>query len=406
MNVEALREEFPIVKEKINGKQLVYLDNAATTQKPLCVIEAMSNYYLHHNANVHRGVHTLSQIATDMFEKVREQVRSYLNAAQSSEIIYTKGATEGLNLIAETLSQTLKVGDEIIISESEHHSNIVPWQLVAEKRGLVLKVIPMNDEGCLQVEELDSLITERTRVISVAQVSNSLGVVHDLKTIISKARAFGGDKIKIVVDGAQGIVHSKVDVRELDCDFYCFSAHKLYAPMGVGIVYGKQEILETLPPYQGGGEMIKEVSFDKTTFNVPPYRFEAGTPSVADVIGLGAALEFLEGIGLDKIFAYEDEIMNYAQSRLKAIDGVRIYAESAHKAGSISFNVGNVHPFDVGTLLDQLGIAIRTGHHCAQPVMKHFGIPGTARASFALYTTKADIDALVNGLERIIPMLL
>lgn len=406
MNVEALREEFPILKEKINGKQLVYLDNAATTQKPLCVIEAMSNYYLHHNANVHRGVHTLSQIATDMFEKVREQVRSYLNAAQSSEIIYTKGATEGLNLIAETLSQTLKVGDEIIISESEHHSNIVPWQLVAEKRGLVLKVIPMNDEGCLQVEELDSLITERTRVISVAQVSNSLGVVHDLKTIISKARAFGGDKIKIVVDGAQGIVHSKVDVRELDCDFYCFSAHKLYAPMGVGIVYGKQEILETLPPYQGGGEMIKEVSFDKTTFNVPPYRFEAGTPSVADVIGLGAALEFLEGIGLDKIFAYEDEIMNYAQSRLKAIDGVRIYAESAHKAGSISFNVGNVHPFDVGTLLDQLGIAIRTGHHCAQPVMKHFGIPGTARASFALYTTKADIDALVNGLERIIPMLL
>lgn len=406
MNVEALREEFPILKEKINGKQLVYLDNAATTQKPLCVIEAMSNYYLHHNANVHRGVHTLSQIATDMFEKVREQVRSYLNAAQSSEIIYTKGATEGLNLIAETLSQTLKVGDEIIISESEHHSNIVPWQLVAEKRGLVLKVIPMNDEGCLQVEELDSLITEKTRVISVAQVSNSLGVVHDLKTIISKTRAFGGDKIKIVVDGAQGIVHSKVDVRELDCDFYCFSAHKLYAPMGVGIVYGKQEILETLPPYQGGGEMIKEVSFDKTTFNVPPYRFEAGTPSVADVIGLGAALEFLEGIGLDKIFAYEDEIMNYAQSRLKAIDGVRIYAESAHKAGSISFNVGNVHPFDVGTLLDQLGIAIRTGHHCAQPVMKHFGIPGTARASFALYTTKADIDALVNGLERIIPMLL
>lgn len=406
MNVEALREEFPILKEKINGKQLVYLDNAATTQKPLCVIEAMSNYYLHHNANVHRGVHTLSQIATDMFEKVREQVRSYLNAAQSSEIIYTKGATEGLNLIAETLSQTLKVGDEIIISESEHHSNIVPWQLVAEKRGLLLKVIPMNDEGCLQVEELDSLITEKTRVISVAQVSNSLGVVHDLKTIISKARAFGGDKIKIVVDGAQGIVHSKVDVRKLDCDFYCFSAHKLYAPMGVGIVYGKQEILETLPPYQGGGEMIKEVSFDKTTFNVTPYRFEAGTPSVADVIGLGAALEFLEGIGLDKIFAYEDEIMNYAQSRLKAIDGVRIYAESAHKAGSISFNVGNVHPFDVGTLLDQLGIAIRTGHHCAQPVMKHFGIPGTARASFALYTTKADIDALVNGLERIIPMLL
>lgn len=406
MDIEAIRKEFPILNEQINGKPLVYLDNAATTQKPGCVIEAMSNYYQHYNANVHRGVHSLSQIATEMFEKVREQVRKYLNANKTSEIIYTRGTTEGLNLIAETLTQSMQIGDEIILSESEHHSNIVPWQLVAEKRGLNIKVIPMNEQGELRLEVLDELICEKTKVISVAQVSNSLGVVHDLKTIISKARKILGNKIRIVVDGAQGIVHSKVDVQELDCDFFCFSAHKLYAPMGIGVVYGKEEILETLPPYQGGGEMIKEVSFDKTTFNVAPYRFEAGTPSVADVVGLGAALQFLERIDLDEVFAHENEIMTYAQERLSAINGVNIYAKNAHKAGSLSFNVGNVHPFDVGTLLDQLGIAIRTGHHCAQPVMKHFGIPGTARASFALYTTKSEIDSLAEGLEKIIPMLM
>lgn len=406
MDVEAIRKEFPILNETINGKPLVYLDNAATTQKPKCVIEAMSDYYYHYNANVHRGVHSLSQIATDMFEKVREQVRKYLNANKTSEIIYTRGTTEGLNLLAETLTQNLQIGDEIILSESEHHSNIVPWQLAAEKRGLNIRVIPMNNEGMLQIECLDELINEKTKIISVAQVSNSLGVVHDLKSIISKARSLGGNELRVVVDGAQGIVHSKVDVQELDCDFYCFSAHKLYAPMGVGIVYGKEAILETLPPYQGGGEMIKEVGFDKTTFNVAPYRFEAGTPAVADVVGLGAALSFLERLDLNEVFAYEDEIMSYAQERLSAIDGVNIYAKSAHKTGSLSFNVGKVHPFDVGTLLDQLGIAIRTGHHCAQPVMKHFDIPGTARASFALYTTKSEIDALANGLERIIPMLM
>lgn len=406
MDIEAIRKEFPILNETINGKPLVYLDNAATTQKPKCVIEAMSDYYYHYNANVHRGVHSLSQIATDMFEKVREQVRKYLNANKTSEIIYTRGTTEGLNLLAETLTQNLQIGDEIILSESEHHSNIVPWQLAAEKRGLNIRVIPMNNDGVLQIECLDELINEKTKIISVAQVSNSLGVVHDLKSIISKARSLGENELRVVVDGAQGIVHSKVDVQELDCDFYCFSAHKLYAPMGVGIVYGKEAILETLPPYQGGGEMIKEVSFDKTTFNVAPYRFEAGTPSVADVVGLGAALSFLERLDLNEVFAYEDEIMSYAQERLSAINGVNIYAKNAHKTGSLSFNVGNVHPFDVGTLLDQLGIAIRTGHHCAQPVMKHFGIPGTARASFALYTTKSEIDALANGLERIIPMLM
>lgn len=405
MDLAALRKEFPVLEEKVNGKPLVYLDNAATTQKPRCVIEAMSDYYLHHNANVHRGVHTLSQKATDMFENVRAKVRDYLCASKSSEIIYTRGTTEGLNLLAETLTQSMKEGDEILLTESEHHSNIVPWQIAAQKRRLLIKVIPIDDNGELQIDKLESLINKRTKILSLAQVSNSLGVVHPLDKIIPLARSLGEKGLKIIVDGAQGIVHSKVDVKKMDCDFYCFSAHKLYAPMGIGIVYGREEILSTLPPYQGGGEMIESVDFDKTTFNVPPYRFEAGTPSVADVIGLGAALDFLNALDLDEVFAHEQEILNYAQEGLKSIKGVRVYAEKAPKAGSLSFNVENVHPFDVGTLLDQLGVAIRTGHHCAQPVMKHFNIPGTARASFALYTTKEEIDILLSSLGRVIPML-
>lgn len=405
MDLAALRKEFPVLEEKVNGKPLVYLDNAATTQKPRCVIEAMSDYYLYHNANVHRGVHTLSQKATDMFENVRAKVRDYLCASKSSEIIYTRGTTEGLNLLAETLTQSMNEGDEILLTESEHHSNIVPWQIAAQKRRLLIKVIPIDDNGELQIDKLESLITKRTKLLSLAQVSNSLGVVHPLDKIIPLARSLGEKDLKIIVDGAQGIVHSKVDVKKMDCDFYCFSAHKLYAPMGIGIVYGREEILSTLPPYQGGGEMIESVDFDKTTFNVPPYRFEAGTPSVADVIGLGAALDFLNALDLDEMFAHEQEILNYAQEGLKSIKGVRVYAETAPKAGCLSFNVENVHPFDVGTLLDQLGVAIRTGHHCAQPVMKHFNIPGTARASFALYTTKEEIDILLSSLGRVIPML-
>lgn len=405
MDLAALRKEFPVLEEKVNGKPLIYLDNAATTQKPRCVIEAMSDYYLHHNANVHRGVHTLSQRATDMFENVRAKVRDYLCADKSSEIIYTRGTTEGLNLLAETLTQSMKEGDEILLTESEHHSNIVPWQIAATKRRLVVKVIPIDDNGELQTDELESLITKRTKILSLAQVSNSLGVVHPLDKIIPMARTIGGKDLKIIVDGAQGIVHSKVDVKKLGCDFYCFSAHKLYAPMGIGIVYGREEILSTLPPYQGGGEMIESVDFDKTTFNVPPYKFEAGTPSVADVIGLGAALDFLNSLNMDEVFAHEHDILNYAQEGLKSIEGVKVYAEKAPKAGCLSFNVENVHPFDVGTLLDQLGVAIRTGHHCAQPVMKHFDIPGTARASFALYTTREEIDILLSSLQRVIPML-
>lgn len=405
MDISAIREDFPLLKEKVNSKPLIYLDNAATTQKPDKVIDTIDYYYRHQNANVHRGVHTLSQKATDLFEAVREQVCKFINARESSEIVFTRGATEGLNLLAETLTQSMKEGDEILLSESEHHSNIVPWQLAAQKRGLVIRVIPIDDEGMLRYDMLEELLGERTKVVSIAHISNSLGVVNDVKAIFAKIRHKCGKGVKTIVDGAQGIVHRKVDVQDMNCDFYCFSAHKLYAPMGIGVVYGKQELWESMPPYQGGGEMIKDVDFSGTTFNVPPYKFEAGTPAVAEVAGLGAALNYLEKVGLDDIFAHEDMIMNYAQERLSNIKGVKTYAAKATKAGSLSFNVEGLHPFDVGTLLDQMGVAIRTGHHCAQPVMKHFNIPGTARASFALYTTKEEIDIFINALERVIGML-
>lgn len=405
MDISAIREDFPLLKEKVNGKPLIYLDNAATTQKPDKVIDTIDYYYRHQNANVHRGVHTLSQKATDLFEAVREQVCKFINARESSEIVFTRGATEGLNLLAETLTQSMKEGDEILLSESEHHSNIVPWQLAAQKRGLVIRVIPIDDEGMLRYDMLEELLGERTKVVSIAHISNSLGVVNDVKAIFAKIRHKCGKGVKTIVDGAQGIVHRKIDVQDMNCDFYCFSAHKLYAPMGIGVVYGKQELWESMPPYQGGGEMIKDVDFSGTTFNVLPYKFEAGTPAVAEVAGLGAALNYLEKVGLDDIFAHEDMIMNYAQERLSNIKGVKTYAAKVTKAGSLSFNVEGLHPFDVGTLLDQMGVAIRTGHHCAQPVMKHFNIPGTARASFALYTTKEEIDIFINALERVIGML-
>ncbi len=405
MDISAIREDFPLLKEKVNGKPLIYLDNAATTQKPDKVIDTIDYYYRHQNANVHRGVHTLSQKATDLFEAVRGQVCKFINARESSEIVFTRGATEGLNLLAETLTQSMKEGDEILLSESEHHSNIVPWQLAAQKRGLVIRVIPIDDEGMLRYDMLEELLGERTKVVSIAHISNSLGVVNDVKAIFAKIRHKCGKGVKTIVDGAQGIVHRKVDVQDMNCDFYCFSAHKLYAPMGIGVVYGKQELWESMPPYQGGGEMIKDVDFSGTTFNVPPYKFEAGTPAVAEVAGLGAALNYLKKVGLDDIFAHEDMIMNYAQERLSNIKGVKTYAAKVTKAGSLSFNVEGLHPFDVGTLLDQMGVAIRTGHHCAQPVMKHFNIPGTARASFALYTTKEEIDIFINALERVIGML-
>lgn len=412
MDIREIKKDFPILGINVNKKPLIYLDNAATTQKPIQVIEAISDYYRNYNANVHRGVHTLSQIATDKFEAVREQIKNFINAKESSEIIYTRGTTESINLLASSLTKTLQEGDEIIISESEHHSNIVSWQLNCEARNIKIKVLPIRDDGSYDLDELENLVTKNTRIVSLAQVSNSLGVIHRVKEIFQRVRGIFQRKKEInqrdiltIVDGAQGIPHLKVDVQDLGCDFYCFSAHKIYAPMGIGVLYGRKELLEEMIPYQGGGEMIKEVSFAKTTYNVAPYRFEAGTPSVADVIGFGKAIEYINNIGLENIIAHEDKIMQYATERLKSIEGLRIIGDCKEKAGAISFLIGNSHPFDVGTLLDQLGIAIRTGHHCAQPVMQHYNIPGTARASFALYTDFEDIDKFADALKRVALML-
>lgn len=408
MDIREIKKDFPILGINVNKKPLIYLDNAATTQKPIQVIEAISDYYRNYNANVHRGVHTLSQIATDKFEAVREQIKNFINAKESSEIIYTRGTTESINLLASSLTKTLQEGDEIIISESEHHSNIVPWQLNCEARNIKIKVLPIRDDGSYDLDGLENLVTKNTRIVSLAQVSNSLGVIHRVKEIFQRVREIFQRKKEInerniltIVDGAQGIPHLKVDVQDLGCDFYCFSAHKIYAPMGIGVLYGRKELLEEMIPYQGGGEMIKEVSFEKTTYNVAPYRFEAGTPSVADVIGFGKAIEYINNIGLENIIAHEDKIMQYATERLKSIEGLRIIGDYKEKAGAISFLIGNSHPFDVGTLLDQLGIAIRTGHHCAQPVMQHYNIPGTARASFALYTDFEDIDKFADALKKV-----
>ena len=405
MDIKEIKKDFPILDIKVNNKPLIYLDNAATTQKPIQVIEAISDYYKNYNANVHRGVHTLSQIATDKFEAVREQIKNFINAKESSEIIYTRGTTESINLLASSLSYQLEEDDEIIISESEHHSNIVPWQMACERTKAKLKVLPIKEDGAYDLEKLETLLSDKTRIVSLAQVSNSLGIIHRIKEIIQRIREKNQRNILTIVDGAQGIPHLKVDVQDLGCDFYCFSAHKIYAPMGIGVLYGRKELLEEMHPYQGGGEMIKEVTFEKTTYNVAPYRFEAGTPSVADVIGFGKALEYINNIGLENIISHEDKIMRYATERLQEIEGVRIIGTAPEKAGAISFLIGESHPFDVGTLLDQLGIAIRTGHHCAQPVMQHYNIPGTARASFALYTDFEDIDKFADSLKRVALML-
>lgn len=405
MDVRELRKDFPIFEEKVNNNKLIYFDNAATTQKPLSVIEAVSDYYRHSNANVHRGVHTLSQIATEQFEKVREKVRNFINADSSCEIIYTRGTTESINLLAYSLTREFTSEDEVLLSESEHHSNIVPWQIAAMDKGFKIKVIPLNEDGSLNLSFMDGLLTDRTRIVSVAHVSNSLGVVNDIKTVFEKARQKGAKDIKTIVDGAQGIPHMKIDVKSLDCDFYCFSAHKIYAPMGIGVLYGRKSVLEQMSPYQGGGEMIKEVTFAKTTFNQLPYKFEAGTPSVADVVGFGAAMDYISAIGFDWIAKHEDDILHYALDGLNSLDGVRVIGSCPHKAGAISFLVDNAHPFDVGTLLDQMGIAVRTGHHCAQPVMSHYGITGTVRASFALYNTKEEVEVFISSLKRVISML-
>ena len=398
-DIHQIRADFPILGRTVYGKPLVYLDNGATTQKPRAVVEAITNEYYNTNANVHRGVHFLSQQATELHEASRETVRRFINARSTSEIVFTRGTTESINLLAATFCQSqMQAGDEVIISTMEHHSNIVPWQLQATQRGIVLRVIPMDDRGELFLDEYERLFTPKTKLVSIAHVSNVLGTVNPVKEMIATAHAHG---VPVLVDGAQSIPHMPVDVRELDADFYVFSGHKVYGPTGVGVLYGKEDWLDRLPPYQGGGEMIQHVSFEKTTFNELPFKFEAGTPDYIGTTGLAKALDYVSALGMDTIAAYEHELTRYATRRLKEIPGMRIFGESEQKGSVISFLVGNIHHFDLGTLLDRLGIAVRTGHHCAQPLMTRLGIEGTVRASFGLYNTKEEVDALVAGIDRV-----
>ncbi len=404
-DIEKVRENFPILSRKVHGKPLVYLDNAATTQKPLCVLDAMRDEYLNENANVHRGVHYLSVQATELHEQARETVRRFLNAESSSEIVFTRGTTEGLNLIASTFTEAMmEPGDEVIVSVMEHHSNIVPWQLAARRKGIKLRVIPMSDNGILDMEAYKGLFNDKTKIVSVAHVSNVLGTVNPVEDIVKIAHSHG---VPCVVDGAQSAPHVKVDVQKLDCDFYVCSGHKMYGPTGIGVLYGKEEWLDRLPPYQGGGEMIDHVSFEKTTFEKPPLKFEAGTPDYIASHGLAVAIDYMERLGMDNIERHERELTAYALQRLSAIDGMRIYGphDQLHSHDAVvSFNVGDIHHMDMGTLLDQLGIAVRTGHHCAQPLMDRLGVLGTVRASFALYNTKHEIDVLAEGIERVSKM--
>ena len=398
-DIQQIRADFPILGRTVYGKPLVYLDNGATTQKPRPVVEAITNEYYNTNANVHRGVHFLSQQATELHEASRETVRRFINARSTSEIVFTRGTTESINLLAATFCQSqMQAGDEVIISTMEHHSNIVPWQLQAAQRGIVLRVIPMDDRGELLLDEYERLFSPKTKLVSIAHVSNVLGTINPVKEMIATAHAHG---IPVLVDGAQSIPHMPVDVRELDADFYVFSGHKVYGPTGVGVLYGKEDWLDKLPPYQGGGEMIQHVSFEKTTFNELPFKFEAGTPDYIGTTGLARALDYVSALGMDTIAAYEHELTQYATRRLKEIPGMRIFGESGQKGSVISFLVGNIHHFDLGTLLDRLGIAVRTGHHCAQPLMTRLGIEGTVRASFGLYNTKEEVDTLVAGIERV-----
>ena len=396
--------DFPILNTNVYNHKLVYLDNAATTQKPRQVIDTLTNYYLTLNSNIHRGAHYLASQATERYEEVRRKVQSFINARSHTEIVFTRGTTESINLVASSFGrQFLKARDEIIVSGMEHHSNIVPWQLACEQVGARLKVIPFSDEGVLDLNAYQSLFTARTRLVACTHASNTLGTVNPVKQIVDIAHQHG---IPVLIDGAQAVAHMPVDVQQIGCDFYCFSGHKMYAPMGVGVMYGRQEIRSQLPPYQGGGEMIKDVTFERTTYNELPFRFEAGTPSVGDVLGLGSAIDFMISQGINNIAAHESDILRYATQQLSAIPGLRIFGTAPQKAGVVSFLLGNAHPYDVGTLLDKLGIAVRTGHHCTQPIMDRYGIPGTVRASFACYTSRQDIDALVSALNRIAPMLL
>ncbi|MBQ0160248.1 MAG: cysteine desulfurase [Bacteroidales bacterium] len=395
---------FPILDNtQVYNHRLVYLDNAATTQKPQQVIDTLANYYLTLNSNIHRGAHYLASQATDRFEAVRRQVQSYINARSHTEIVFTRGTTESINLVASSFCQKyVKQYDEVIVSGMEHHSNIVPWQLACERVGARLKVIPFSDQGVLDLQVYESLFTKRTRIVAVNQVSNTLGTINPIKEMVHIAHQHG---VPVLVDGAQSVAHMPIDVQDLDCDFFCFSGHKMYGPMGVGVMYGREEILNEIPPYQGGGEMIKDVTFEKTTYNELPFKFEAGTPSVADVLGLGAAINYIQSVGIENIAHHEDILLQYAMQQLTNVPNIRFIGTAPQKAGVVSFLIGNSHPYDVGTLLDKLGIAVRTGHHCTQPIMDRFGIPGTVRASFASYTSTNDIDALVAALHRIAPML-
>lgn len=398
-DIQKIREDFPILDREVYGKPLIYLDNGATTQKPRQVVEAITDEYYSVNANVHRGVHFLSQQATELHEASRETVRRFINARSSNEIVFTRGTTESINLLASSFADSqMKEGDEVIVSVMEHHSNIVPWQLQAARKGIVLKVIPMNDRGELLLDEYEKLFSERTKLVSFAHVSNVLGTVNPAKEMIATAHAHG---VPVLIDGAQSVPHMKVDVQDLDADFFAFSGHKIYGPTGVGVLYGKEEWLDKLPPYQGGGEMIQSVSFEKTTFNELPFKFEAGTPDYIGTTALAKALDYVSAIGMENIAAHEHELTLYAMQRLKEINGMRIFGEAEHKSSVISFLVGNIHHLDMGTLLDRLGVAVRTGHHCAQPLMIRMGIEGTVRASFGLYNTKEEIDMLAAGIERV-----
>ena len=398
--LQDIRNQFPVLDVEVHGHPLVYFDNAATTQKPLTVIDALDDYYRHGNANIHRGAHHLAAVATEAYEAVRRQVQSLIGARHAHEIVFTRGTTESINLVASSFARRYFKGDgdEVIVSGMEHHSNIVPWQLA----GATLRPVPFSDDGVLDLKAMEGLFNGHTRLVAVCHASNTLGTVNPIADIVAMAHAHG---VPVLVDGAQAVSHMKVDVQELGCDFYCFSGHKMYGPMGVGVMYGREELLNEMPPYQGGGEMISEVTFERTTYNELPYKFEAGTPSVGDVIGLGKAIEFMQGVGMEALAAQEADLLAYATQHLAALSGIRFFGSAPQKTSVLSFLVGDSHPYDVGTLLDQMGIAVRTGHHCTQPVMDRYGILGTVRASFAVYNTRAEVDTLVSALERIMPML-
>lgn len=397
-DVEKVRADFPILEQQVNGKPLVYLDNAATAQKPKQVIETIDTYYRETNSNIHRGVHTLSEKATAEYEAARDKVKQFINAASTKEIVFVRGATEAINLVAQSFGRnTLTASDEIIITELEHHSNIVPWQILCEQTGATLKYIPINDAGELKLEEYEKLLSDKTRIVAVGHISNALGTINSIKTIIDKAHAVGA---KVLVDGAQAVPHTKVDVKELDCDFYVFSGHKLFGPTGIGVLYGKEALLEAMPPYQGGGDMIQIVTMKKSTYNSLPYKFEAGTPHIAGVIGMGAAIDYVSELGLDNAAQYEHKLLDYATEQASLVSGLNLVGTAKNKTSILSFTLDGIHPHDIGTILDGEGVAIRAGHHCAMPVMERFNIPATARASFAFYNTRNEIDALIQAIDK------